>query len=129
MVAALEEVAVGLCFVTGRFLRVGVWLMGARMIGAMSPLVLSPGGLFAGPSQATTVAAQHIVKDVMLVAAAVVVASTWAGARIAAHPRSIGSTLVTMAPRKVVASRGGAPGVPVRARRAGDYRSYAEGRG
>jgi hypothetical protein len=88
------------------------------MIGAMAPLVL-----FAGPSHATAVAAQHIVEDVMLVAAAVVVASTWAGARIAAHPRSIWSTLVTMAPRKVVASRGGAPGVPVRARGAGDYRS------
>lgn len=129
MVAALEEVAVGLCFATGRFLRAEAWPMGARMIGAMSPLVLFPGGLFAGPSHATTLAAQHIVKDVMLVAAAVVVASTWAGARIAAHPRSIGSTLVTMAPRKVVAARGGAPGVPVRARRAGDYSSYAEGRG
>jgi uncharacterized membrane protein YphA (DoxX/SURF4 family) len=127
MVAALE-VAIGLCFVTGRFLRAEAWPMGARMIGAMSPLVLFAGGLFAGPSHATTLAAQHIVKDVMLVAAAVV-ESTWAGARIAAHPRSIGSTLVTMAPRKIVASRGGAPGVPVRARRAGDYRSYAEGRG
>ena len=124
MVAALEEVAVGLCFATGRFLRTGVWLMGAQMIGAMSPLML-----FSGPLHAPTLAAQYIVKDAVLVAAAVVVASTWAGARITAHPRSIGNTLVTMALRKVVASRGGAPGVPVRARRAGDYRSYAEGRG
>ncbi len=42
MIAALE-VAIGLCFVTGRFLRVGVWLMGAQMLGAMSPPGAVPG--------------------------------------------------------------------------------------
>ena len=98
MIAALE-VAIGLCFVTGRFLRVGVWLMGAQMIGAMSPLVLFPGELFAGPLHAPTLAAQYIVKDIILVAAAMVIASTWTGARIVAEPRSMRSTLFTRAPR------------------------------
>lgn len=93
-IAALE-CAIGLCFVTGRFLRVGVWLMGAQMLGAMSPLVLFPGELFAGPEGAfaPTLAAQYIVKDVVLVAAAAVIAATWTGARIVAEPRSLQSTL------------------------------------
>ena len=103
MIAALE-VAIGLCFVTGRFLRVGVWLMGAQMIGAMSPLVLFPGELFSGPLHAPTLAAQYIVKDVILVAAAMVIASTWTGARIVAEPRSMRSTLLTRAPRLAGAS-------------------------
>jgi putative oxidoreductase len=92
MIAALE-VAIGLCFVTGRFLRVGVWLMGAQMLGAMSPLLFFPGELFAGPFRAPTLAAQYIIKDVVLVAAAMVIASTWTGARIVAEPRSMKSTL------------------------------------
>ncbi len=92
MIAALE-CAIGLCFVTGRFLRVGVWLMGAQMLGAMSPLVLFPGELFAGLWHAPTLAAQYIIKDVILVAAAMVIAATWTGARIVAEPRSMASTL------------------------------------
>lgn len=98
MVAALE-VAIGLCFVTGRFLRVGVWLMGAQMLGAMSPLVLFPGELFPGSSHAPTLAAQYIIKDVVLVAAGMVIAATWAGARIVAEPKSMKSTLSAGAPR------------------------------
>ncbi len=39
---ATLECLIGLCFVTGRFLRVAVWLMGAQMVGAMSPLALIP---------------------------------------------------------------------------------------
>lgn len=90
---ATLECAIGLCFITGRFLRVGVWLMGAQMIGAMSPLMLFPGELFSGPSGAPSLAAQYIVKDVILIAAGLVIAATWTGARIVAEPRSMRSTL------------------------------------
>ncbi|CAN5282007.1 hypothetical protein BH24ACT19_BH24ACT19_12700 [soil metagenome] len=98
MIATLE-VAIGLCFVTGRFLRVGVWLLGAQMLGALSPLVLFPGELFAGPSHAPTLAAQYIIKDIVLVTAGMVIAATWTGARIVAEPRSMKSTLRAGAPR------------------------------
>ncbi len=104
MIAALE-CAIGLCFVTGMFLRVGVWLMGAQMLGAMSPLVLFPGELFSGPSYTPTLAAQYIVKDVVLVAAGMVIASTWTGARIVAEPRSMRSTLRAKAPHVSKAAR------------------------
>ncbi len=121
MIAALE-CAIGACFVAGRFLRVGVWLMGAQMLGAMSPLVLFPGELFSGAEGiiAPTLAAQYIIKDIILVAAAMVIAATWTGARIVAEPRSLRSTLRSTIPRVIAAPRTG----DSRIRRAEDYRSY-----
>jgi len=44
-VAGLECI-IGVCFLTGRFLRVGVWLMAAQMAGAMAPVLLFPAELF-----------------------------------------------------------------------------------
>ncbi|GAB2563372.1 hypothetical protein GCM10027085_64080 [Spirosoma aerophilum] len=95
---AILECLIGVCFVSGRFLRVGVWLMAAQMIGAMSPLVIYPGELFPGPLHAPTLAAQYIIKDIVLVAAGMVIAATWTGARIVAKPQSLRSTLRTRIP-------------------------------
>jgi uncharacterized membrane protein YphA (DoxX/SURF4 family) len=91
-IAALECV-IGLCFLTGRFLRIGVWLLGAQMLGAMSPLVLFPGELFAGPGHAPTLVAQYIIKDVVLIGAGFVIAATWTGGQLVAVPQSLRSTL------------------------------------
>ena len=95
LVATLES-AVGLCLLTGRFLGVAVWLMLLQLLGAMSPLLLFPGSWFA-----PTLAAQYIVKDVVLVAAALLLASTWTGARIVVEPRSLSSTLRAGPPRVI----------------------------
>ncbi|WP_460952020.1 hypothetical protein [Spirosoma daeguense] len=97
-VAGLECI-IGICFVSGRFLRVGVWLMAAQMIGAMSPLLIFPGELFSGPHHAPTLAAQYIIKDIILVAAGMIVASTWTGARIVARSQSLRSSLSRRVPR------------------------------
>ena len=97
-VAGLECV-IGICFLTGRFLRVGVWLMAAQMIGAMSPLLLFPGELFPGPLHAPSLAAQYILKDIILIAAGMVIASTWTGARIVAHSQSLRASLRRRIPR------------------------------
>jgi putative oxidoreductase len=92
VIIATLECLIGLSFVTGRFLRVGVWLLAGQMIGAMSPLVLFPGELFPGPLHTPTLAAQYIIKDVVLVTAGMVIASTWTGARIVPERRSMRST-------------------------------------
>jgi len=91
-VASLECV-IGLCFLSGMFLRIGVWLMAIQMIGAMSPLFIFFSELFPGPTHAPTLAAQYIIKDIILVAAGMVIASTWTGARIVAKPQSFKSNL------------------------------------
>ncbi|MGH8933117.1 MAG: hypothetical protein ACRDZO_21440 [Egibacteraceae bacterium] len=100
-ITAALECAIGLCFVTGRFLRAAVWLMGAQLLGGMSPLLLFPGELFPGPWHAPTLSAQYIIKDVILVAACLVIAATWSGARIVAEPRTMRSTFRAAAPRVV----------------------------
>ncbi len=46
---AILECAIGLCFITGKGLRVGVWLLGVQMLGALSPLLLLAGEMFSGP--------------------------------------------------------------------------------
>ncbi|MEJ3404995.1 DoxX family membrane protein [Rathayibacter sp. YIM 133350] len=72
LTAALESI-VGIIFVTGRFVRFGLLVLAATFVGIFSPLVFFFGDLFtaAGP----TLTAQYILKDVVLVAAAAVVAS------------------------------------------------------
>lgn len=96
-VATLECV-IGICFLTGRFLRVGVWLMLIQMIGAMSPIFLFFSELFPGPSHTPTLAAQYILKDIILVAAGMVIAATWSGARIMIEPKSLRHSLRTRIP-------------------------------
>lgn len=98
LVAGLECI-IGLCFISGRFLRVGVWLMAAQMVGAMSPLVFFPGELFPGPLHAPSLAAQYILKDIILIAAGMVVASTWTGAHLVVEPTSLVSSLSKRLPK------------------------------
>ncbi|RYF66845.1 MAG: DoxX family membrane protein [Cytophagaceae bacterium] len=98
LVAGLECV-IGICFISGRFLRVGVWLMAAQMIGAMSPLVFFLGELFPGPLHAPSLAAQYIIKDIILIAAGMVVASTWTGAHLVAEQTSLASSLSKRLPK------------------------------
>ena len=104
LVAGLECI-IGLCFLTGRFLRVGVWLMAAQMLGAMSPLLLFPSELFHGHFHAPTLAAQYIIKDIILVAAGMVIAATWAGARISVAPTLTRSSLPYKTPATVLNSK------------------------
>ncbi len=88
LVAALE-CAISLCFATGRFLRIGVWLLAFQKLGAMSLILLFPRELFAVPYHAPTLVAQYIIKDVVLVAEGMLVVATWTGARIVTELPSI----------------------------------------
>lgn len=81
---AILECAIGLCFITGKGLRVGVWLLGVQMVGALSPLLLLTGELFSGPHRAPSLEGQYVIKDVVLVAAGMVIAATVRGGRLVA---------------------------------------------
>ncbi|MBV9690114.1 MAG: DoxX family protein [Ktedonobacteraceae bacterium] len=73
-VASLE-CAIGLCFLTGKFLRMAVWLLLFELIGILSPLVLLPGELFTGPFHAPNLLGQYVLKDVILAGAGLVIAA------------------------------------------------------
>jgi uncharacterized membrane protein YkgB len=72
---ALWEVAVGLLFLSGKFPRLTIILMLTQMVGAMSPLVLRPDLIFVNFPYQFTLVGQYIVKDVILVSAALVLAA------------------------------------------------------
>jgi uncharacterized membrane protein YkgB len=82
---ALLETIVGLWLISGRGLRGAVYLLSAQLVGIMSPLVLLPGRLFAGPHGAPTLEGQYVLKDVIIVGAALVLVATLSGARLAAR--------------------------------------------
>lgn len=74
VLVAMLETAIGLSLTTGRYLRLGVALLGMAMVGILSPLVLFPNELFDRPYE-PTLAGQYVVKDLVLLAAGLVVAA------------------------------------------------------
>jgi hypothetical protein len=76
---AVVETLIGLTLITGVGLRVGLVALAGTLLGWMSPLVLFPGDLF--PGGLPTLEAQYVLKDLVLGAAAAVVAARALGAR------------------------------------------------
>jgi len=80
---ATLECFIGACLISGRLMRLAIWLLALQFIGILSPLILLPGRLFAGPHHAPTLEGQYVLKDVILVAAGVVIAAgTLRGGRL-----------------------------------------------
>jgi putative oxidoreductase len=72
LTAVIETVA-GLALISGVFARFGLLMLAVAFVGILSPLVFFPGELFSevGP----TLLGQYVMKNVVLIAAALVVAS------------------------------------------------------
>jgi uncharacterized membrane protein YphA (DoxX/SURF4 family) len=80
-VATLESV-IGLCLLTGRGMRCAMYLLIVQLVGILSPIVLLPGRLFSGAGIAPTLEGQYVLKDIIIVGAALVLASTVLGGRL-----------------------------------------------
>ena len=80
------EVAIGVGLLTGWFLRATLLLLALQMVGAMSPLFLFPTETFAGSPLMPTLEGQYIIKNVVLIAAAMVIGATVRGGRLMARP-------------------------------------------
>jgi putative oxidoreductase len=81
LVATLESV-IGLLLISGRAMRGAIYLLSVQLVGILSPLVLLPGRMFHGPHGAPTLEGQYVLKDIIIVGAALVLASTLGGARL-----------------------------------------------
>ena len=77
-VATLESV-IGLCLIAGRGMRGAVYLLVIQLGGILSPIVLLPGRLFSGAGIAPTLEGQCVLKDIIIVGAALVLAATILG--------------------------------------------------
>jgi len=75
VVIAALECFIGVCMLAGRWMRVAIWLLALQFVGILSPLVLLPARLFGGPYHAPTLEGQYVLKDVILVAAGLVIAA------------------------------------------------------
>ena len=86
---ATLECGIGLSLIVGRGLRVTIYLLALELLGILSPLVLLPQRLFPAPFHTPTLEGQYVLKDIVLVGAAMVVATAFRGAHIAFAGKSV----------------------------------------
>ncbi len=87
LLAAWESL-IGLGLLTGRFLRVTLFLLFVQMPGTMMPLILFPSETFRVFPYAPTLEGQYIIKNLVLVSAAIVIGATVRGGQLLAHRRA-----------------------------------------
>lgn len=80
------ETLIGLGLLSGRFLRATLFLLALQMAGTATPLALFPGEAFTRFPIAPTLEGQYIIKNVVLVGAAMVVGATVRGGRLVPEP-------------------------------------------
>jgi uncharacterized membrane protein YphA (DoxX/SURF4 family) len=85
-VLATWETLIGLGLLTGLFLRATLLLLAVQMIGTLTPLVLFPTQTFTIFPFEPTLEGQYIIKNVVLIGAAMVVGATVRGGRLKPEP-------------------------------------------
>lgn len=85
-ILAAWESLIGLGLLTGKLLRATLFLLAVQMLGTLTPLFLFPEETFSRFPYAPTLEGQYIIKNVVLIAAAMVVGATVRGGRIDPEP-------------------------------------------
>lgn len=75
-VLGVWEVAIGVCLLYRPLNRVGLALMAAQMLGTFLPLIVLPGEVWSSFPFVLTLEGQYIIKNLVLIAAAIVVGGT-----------------------------------------------------
>ena len=86
-VLAVWESLIGLGLLTGRYLRATLFLLALQMLGTLTPLLFFPDETFSIFPFAPTLEGQYIIKNVVLIGAAMVVGATVRGGRLEPDPR------------------------------------------
>lgn len=81
------EVGLGVLLLTGWLRRLTIYVFGLELLGILAPLVLLPTRLFDSPAT-PTIEGQYVLKDITLVAAGMVLATTIRGGRLVTGPHS-----------------------------------------
>lgn len=85
---AAWECLIGLGMITGLFMRAVILLLFIQMLGACSPLFLFPDETFIQAPFAPTLEGQYIIKNLVIMSAAIVIGATVRGGRLVADPKS-----------------------------------------
>ena len=86
---AIWEMAIGLGFITGRFMRITILLLFLQMPGTISPVFLRPDLVFTQFPYGLTLEGQYIVKNLVLISAALVIGSTVRGGGLQPEPEAL----------------------------------------
>ena len=84
-ILAVWESLIGIGLLTGKFLRTTLLLLFVQMPGTMTPLVFFPAETFHAFPHAPTLEGQYIVKNLVLVGAAIMIGATVRGGRLDAR--------------------------------------------
>jgi uncharacterized membrane protein YphA (DoxX/SURF4 family) len=88
LLATLETV-IGIGFLTGKFMRVILALLVFQMAGTVTPLILFPAETFTIFPIAPTLEGQYIIKNMVLIAAALVIGATLRGGQLVPEPGQV----------------------------------------
>lgn len=83
-ILALWESLIGLGLLSGRFLRATLFLLAVQMVGTFTPLVLFPDETWSS-FLVPTLEGQYIIKNIVIIGAAMVVGATVRGGRLVAE--------------------------------------------
>lgn len=86
-VLATWECAIGLGLLTGRLMRVTLFLLFAQMIGTLLPLALFPHDTWKH-AFVPTLAGQYIIKNIVLISAGILIGATVRGGKVIADPKA-----------------------------------------
>lgn len=82
-ILAIWEMAIGIGFITGKFLRLTILLLFLQMPGTISPVFLLPDRVWTVFPFGLTLEGQYIVKNMVLISAGLVIGSTVRGGGLA----------------------------------------------
>jgi uncharacterized membrane protein YkgB len=83
---AAWECLIGLGLLFGVHLRAVLLLLAIQMLGTLTPIILFPGEVFARVPYAPTLEGQYIIKNAVLISAAIVIGATVRGGGLVAEP-------------------------------------------
>ncbi len=83
----LWECLIGVGLLSGRWMRATLLLLGLQMAGTFTPLILFPAECFTRPPFVPTLEGQYIIKNLVLIAAALAIGATVRGGGVEPEPR------------------------------------------
>lgn len=86
IILAVWESAIGIGLLAGRWMRVVLLLLFVQMLGTITPLFLFPSETFTIFPIAPTLEGQYIIKNIVLVSAAIVLGATVRGGELTPEP-------------------------------------------
>jgi uncharacterized membrane protein YphA (DoxX/SURF4 family) len=84
-VLAAWELVIGLGLISGKFMRVTLFLLGAQMIGTLTPMMLFPAETWQLFPISPTLEGQYIIKNLVLISSGIVIGATVRGGKLVAE--------------------------------------------